>query len=149
MKSSSLRVHDGQFELHGVDPRKATPVYFLDAEHQWGAAIEISGKQAEGQVTVRLQPCGQARARFVGPDGNAIATLGTLPYLELVMTPGAPFEFFVDRMKDLEADTTFMVNVDPRFYPDARQPGQPRGPATDQEGRITFPDLIPGALPDQ
>ena len=39
-----------------------------------------------------------------------------------------------------------MTNVDHKHYADARQAGQPRGPATDAEGRITFPNLIPGAM---
>jgi hypothetical protein len=146
-KMPSLHVRDGRFELQGLDPEKATPVYFLDADHQWGAAIELSGKRAGGEVTVRLRPCGRARARFVGPDGKAVAKLGTLPYIELLMTPGSPQHArgMMERSQ-LAADATFMVNVDPKHYPDAREVGQPRGPATDSEGRITLPDLIPGAL---
>ena len=70
-----VHARDGRFELHGFDPEKAAPVYFLDADHEWGAAVELSGKQAGEDLTVRLQPCGQAKARFVGPDGKPVARL--------------------------------------------------------------------------
>ena len=67
---------------------KTSPVYFLDAEHRWGAAVEFSGKQAGEELTVRLEPCGQAKARFVGPDGKPVAKLDMGPYFKLIMTPG-------------------------------------------------------------
>jgi hypothetical protein len=135
-----IHARDGRFELHGFDPEEATPVYFLDADHQWGAAVELSGKQAGEELTIRLQPCGQAKARFVGPGGKPIAKLGTFPYLELLMTPG-PHQDTHDRMEQaqLAADAAFMPNVDPKHY------WGPRGPSSDAEGRICLPVLIPGA----
>jgi hypothetical protein len=132
-----VHAHDGRFELHGFDPEKATPVYFLDADHGWGAAVELSGKQAGEEVTVRLQPCGQVKARFVGPDGKPVAKLNVWPYFQLLMTPGPNRSGFVDRGKLLTADAAFMPNVDPKHYPNEL--------ATDSEGRITLPALIPGA----
>ena len=45
---------------------------FLDPEHEWGATVEVSGKQAGEDLTIRLQPCGRAKARFVGPDGKPV-----------------------------------------------------------------------------
>ena len=49
-----LTIHsrDGSFELHGLDPERATRVYFLDADHQWGATVELSGKQAGKEQTI-------------------------------------------------------------------------------------------------
>ena len=71
----TLHARDGLFELHGLDPEKPTRVSFLDADHQWGATVEISAKQAGEDLLVRLQPCGQAKARFVGPDGKPVAKM--------------------------------------------------------------------------
>jgi hypothetical protein len=68
----TLPVRDGRFEIHGLDPEKEYRAYFFDAEHDWGAAVTLSGKQADQQLTVQLQPCGQAVARFVGPDGKPL-----------------------------------------------------------------------------
>ncbi len=62
-------------------PRAST----LDPEHEWGATVELSGKQAGEEVTIRLQPCGRATVRFVGPDGRPVAR--HQPLLEFVATP--------------------------------------------------------------
>jgi ribosomal protein L7Ae-like RNA K-turn-binding protein len=31
----------GAFELHGLDPEEAVPVYFLDSKNELGAVMEI------------------------------------------------------------------------------------------------------------
>jgi hypothetical protein len=134
-----VHTHDGRFELHGFDPEKPSPVYFLDAEHRWGAVVEYSGAQSAEELTVRLQPCGQAKARFHGPDGAPIANLNSFPYVRLLMTPGPSSSGYVDRGRELAADEAFLPNVDPKHY------GRQQAPVTDAEGRITLPDLIPGA----
>ena len=132
-----LHTRDGEFELRGLDPEKTAPVYFLDADHQWGTTVEFSGKQAGENMTVRLQPCGQAKARLVNPDGKPIA--GIFPHFEILGTPGPD-----GRTKDkkeqamLAADSSYMANVDRKHYW--------RGPRTDAGGRITLLSLIPGAL---
>ena len=119
-----------------------SPVYFLDADHQWGTAVELSGKQASEDLTIRLEPCGRAKARFVGPDGKPVSKLGMFPSLQLLITPGTHSFFKPDPAEQakLEADAEFMPNVDPSHYQ------QPNEPVTDAEGCITLPDLIPGAL---
>jgi RNA polymerase sigma factor (sigma-70 family) len=132
-----IPVRDGRFELHGLGPAETTRIHLLDPEHQWGASLEISGKQAGEELTIRLQPCGQAKARFVGPDGKPVAK--HRPGLEFVMTPG-PSKYSRNKsdQSELEADSDHLANVDRRHYWN--------GPRTDAEGRITLPDLIPGAL---
>jgi RNA polymerase sigma factor (sigma-70 family) len=133
------QAHQGRFELHGFDTDKKSPVYFLDAEHRWGAAVEFSGTLAAEELTVRLEPCGQARARFVGPDGKPIEKLEMDLYFKLIMTPGPAHTGSIDRGSQLAADETWVAGVDPKHYE------RPHGPVTDAEGRITLPDLIPGA----
>ncbi len=140
-----IHAHDGRFELTGFNPEKATPVYFLDTDHRWGAAIELSGKQAGQELTIRLQPCGQARARFIGPDSKPVAKLNVWIYFQILMTPGTSTIGFADRGESLAADGAFLPNVDPKHYSGDRQVGEPRGPVTDSEGRVTLPALIPGA----
>jgi RNA polymerase sigma factor (sigma-70 family) len=129
--------HDGRFELPGFDPEKAVPAYFLDTDHEWGTVVELSGKQAGEELAVRLQPCGQARARFVGPDGKPIAKFIVWPYIYIMMTPGMVRGKRVDAGSELAADEAFLPNVDRKHHP--------TGLATDAEGRVTLPDLIPGA----
>jgi hypothetical protein len=132
------RVHAGRFELHGFDVEKPMPAYFLDAEHEWGIAVELSGRQADEDLVIRLQPCGQARVRFLGPDGKPVARLNVFPYIELLMTPGATRIMIAGRGEQPAADEAFLPRVDFKHYPN--------GPSTDADGRITLPDLIPGAL---
>jgi RNA polymerase sigma factor (sigma-70 family) len=133
----TIHARDGSFELHGLDPEKTARVSILDADHEWGTTVELSGKQATEDMTIRLQPCGQAKARFVGPDGKPIAK--QRPLFEVLGTPGPP-----ERTRDkkqqamLAADSAYVGSVDRKHYWN--------GPFTDADGRITLPDLIPGAL---
>jgi protocatechuate 3,4-dioxygenase beta subunit len=63
-------VRDGRFELHGLAPDTEVPVFFLEPRRKLGATIHVSGKSAAGgPVTVRLEPCGTAKARLVDPGG--------------------------------------------------------------------------------
>jgi RNA polymerase sigma factor (sigma-70 family) len=133
-----VKVRDGRFELHGVDPQESVRISILDAEHEWGATVAVSGKQASEDLTIRLQPCGRAKMRFVGPDGRRVARPSVL--FEFVATPGPSI---YGRRKPQEqamlaADADFLANVDRKHYWD--------DPVPDAEGRYTMVSLIPGAL---
>ena len=132
---------DGVFEVDGLDPEKSVPVYFLDAVNQWGAAVELSGKQSGEETTIHLQPCGQAMARFVGPDGKPLAAVDPrlLSQFEILVTPG-PHWMTRDKndQSQLAADADSVSAVDREHYADRR--------LTDGAGQTTFPVLIPGAL---
>jgi RNA polymerase sigma factor (sigma-70 family) len=82
-----VEVRDGRFELHGLDPEKACPVSFLEPEKGWGTTVQLSGKQAGKPLTIKLQPCGQAVARFVDRASKPVA--GLRPMIDIVVTPGA------------------------------------------------------------
>jgi hypothetical protein len=135
-----LHARDGSFELHGLDPEKAVPAYFLDADHDWGATLDASGKLARDGLTVQLQPCGRARARFVGPDGQPVAKLPLWRYLEILAAPGPPaFSRGVRDRAALMADSWSLAGVDREHYSSLKSP------VTDDDGRVTLPALIPGA----
>ena len=129
-------IKDGRFELHGLDPDGTARMDILDPIHQWGAALEVSGKQAGEELTVALRPCGRAKARFLGPDGKPLAN--HVPNLEFIATPGR-HPLARDKKTDMElaADSAYISNVDRKHYW--------THPSTDAEGRITLPDLIPRA----
>jgi hypothetical protein len=138
-----FHARDGFFELHGAASERSTPVYFLDADHEWGAAVELSGKQAGEDLMIRLQPNGRAKARLVGPDGKPLGGLNAIQFadLEVVVTPGpvmVPLGYSPAEKHKLAADAEAVANVDRKHYWD--------GPKTDADGRFTLPDLIPGAL---
>ena len=99
--------------------------------------VDISGKDAGEDVTIRLEPCGQAKARFVGPDGKPVAK--KQPHFEIVATPG-PTSISRDKgeQSELAADASLVANVDRKHYWNL--------PGTDDEGRITLISLIPDAM---
>jgi hypothetical protein len=133
----TIHARDGAFELHGLDTEKTTRVHILDPDHEWGATAELSGKQAGEELTIRLEPCGQAKARFVGPDGKPIPKISSR--IEILGTPGPHGR---DRRPEsesmLSADAAALVNLDRKHYWNDNR-------YTDAEGQIIFPDLIPGA----
>src|SRR4029077_7210053 len=79
-------VRDGRFELHGLAPDASTHIHVLDPEHRWGAPVEVSGRHAGQDLAIRLQSCGQAKGRFVGPDGKPLTKAEAI--YEFVAAPG-------------------------------------------------------------
>jgi RNA polymerase sigma factor (sigma-70 family) len=134
-----VKVRDGRFELHGLAPDASTRIHILDPEHEWGATVDVSGKQSGEDLTIRLEPCGQARARFVGANGKPVTKLQPM-FFEFVMTPG-PSRFSKDKQDrgKPSADADFLADIDDKHY-------QWNEPRTDAEGRFTMMSLIPGAL---
>jgi RNA polymerase sigma factor (sigma-70 family) len=129
-------VRDGRFELHGCDPAKSYPVSFLDAKNKAGVTVELSGKQAGEEVTVRLAPCGAAATRLLDGEGKPLA--GRRLGLDLVVTPGAQrFDLKAYDRGEPIADEDYVANIDRLNYWE--------GPQTDANGRVTLPALIPGA----
>jgi RNA polymerase sigma factor (sigma-70 family) len=129
-------VRDGRFEVHGLDPAKTYPVHFLDAKNKLGATADLSGKQAGEEVTVRLASCGSAAVRLVDAQGKPVAR--QYPWLEMVVTPGSDrHDFKAHEAGQLAADADFVANIDRLNHWNR--------PATDAQGRVNFPALIPGA----
>jgi hypothetical protein len=132
-----IPIRDSRFELHGLAPEASTRICVLDPKHEWGTSVQISGKQSAAEVSIRVEPCGKAKARFVGPDGKPLAKYR--PHFEFVATPGpSRYSRSKQNQADLAADAELLANVDREHYW--------RGPVTDAEGRIILPSLIPGAL---
>jgi RNA polymerase sigma factor (sigma-70 family) len=133
----TIHARDGSFELRGLDPDKTARVSILDADHEWGTTVELSGRQATDEMTIKLEPCGRASARFVGADGKPVAKIS--PHLEILGTPG-PSKFTKDPKERamLAADAAIVGNLDRKHYWTR--------PLTDADGRVVLPNLIPGAL---
>jgi protocatechuate 3,4-dioxygenase beta subunit len=126
----------GCFEIHGLDPEGTCPVFFLDAKRQQGAVVELSGKQAGQEVTVRLAPCGKATARYVDAKRKPLANYQPSP--DIVITPGRwPMDPNGQDRGELTADQGALINLDRHNYW--------YRPKTGADGRVTFPALIPGA----
>ena len=77
------------------------------------------------------------QARFVGPDGKPVPKLS--PHFELLGSPGPDrWDLRPESKAQLAADAVWLINLDRKHYWN--------GQLTNAEGRITLPDLIPGAL---
>ncbi len=88
-------------------------------------------------MTIRLQPCGTARVRFVEPNGRPVA--GHYSSFEFLATPGPDPMGRDDRDRSaLAGDTSLVANIDRKHYWTQRR--------TDAEGRLVLNALIPGAL---
>jgi hypothetical protein len=133
------RAYDGNFELHGLNPDIAVPVFFLDAKHKLGATQKISGKSAAGgAVIVRLEPCGTAKARLVNPTGKPLTgfRLGPL-FTRMVITPGALARVAQQKSEHLSAEEDRLSTIDPINYANPL--------ISEADGWVTLPALITGA----
>jgi hypothetical protein len=135
---SHVSTRDAQFEIHGLDPDAELPVHFLEPRRKLGATAHFSGKAASGgPVTVRLEPCATAKARLVDPEGTPVRGFSRQWLIWMLVTPG-PFNSIQARKEGLVlADEARLRAVDPINYE--------RDPISDDQGRIIFPALIPGA----
>jgi beta-lactamase regulating signal transducer with metallopeptidase domain len=134
-----LATRGGRFELHGCDPDSSAPVFFLDAKRQWGAVVELAGKQTGQDLEVKLKPCGSATVRLVDDQGKPLRAGRRAAHLVIVLTPGASFADLtpsMDKQSPLMADAIHVANLDREHYNELK---------TDPEGRMAFPTLIPGA----
>ena len=123
----------GRFELTGLAKDTDYPVYFLDPKRRLGATEII--KAGEGDRTVVLKPCGQARLRAVDKDGEPGADHVSV---EMVVTPGAlRYDFDAVRHGELAADADYVANID--------RTNHWNRPQSDEQGYILLPALIPGA----
>jgi len=112
-----IAVKDGTFALTGLSPKAKLSIFVLDRTNARGAVAEVSGKD----VTVKLQPCGQAKGRFV--DAGDKPLKGRSVRLDFV----------------LDADRqTWLSQADALGGWAALKP-------SDAEGRVIVPGLIPGA----
>jgi RNA polymerase sigma factor (sigma-70 family) len=134
-------VSNGSFRLPLPDLDTQCRVLFLDAENGQGAAADFSGKQSGGEpAVIRLSPCGSATVRFVDSQGKPLANYRPLvwalvPPVEVVFYPKDMMEI---QSRHLRADgSVWLGHMDRKNYE--------TGPVTAADGRVTLPNLIPGA----
>jgi hypothetical protein len=135
----TIRTRDSRFAVHGLDPDAKVPILFFAAEEKLGATVMLSGKSASnGPITVRLEPCGLARARLVDRDKKPVAGFRGARMIAMIVTPG-PSPGEPGQEDQVTGDLGALPWIDPSHY--ANGPG----PLSDADGWITLPALIPGA----
>ena len=138
--NNRIQVRDGRFALHGIDPDVETPAYFLEPRRKLCATVRFSGKAtAKLLFTVRLEPCGAARARLIDADGKPVARYPASRASSMIVTPGPPSQPAAGPNEPagglLFADELSVVRLDPVNYGADFQ--------SDAGGRLTFPSLVP------
>ena len=116
----------------GLDSNREYPIHFLDAKRQVGGTARV--KAADATPTIRLEPCGEATARFVDSEGNPQVKVQADLHLRM---PSLNRNSSEASERQPRRDEDFVANIDRINYRPA--------PKTDEEGRVTFPALIPGA----
>jgi hypothetical protein len=124
-----IPIEDGMLELPGFDAAHSNPVFLLDHSGQFGATVSLNGREDRPLV---LEPCGQARFRFVDDQGKPMPDY--MPMLLLVITPGVPATHHIEANRPLWVDSVIWSNV--------RRNERPK---TDADGRVTVDGLLPGA----
>ena len=123
--------------MHGLDHDADVPVSFLEPKRKLGATVRFSGKQADGgPIVVKLEPCGTATARVVGPDSKPLRGVTSPAIIRMVVTPGELSAVKARKEGTLMPDAGVLNAVDPVNYA--------KPPATDDQGRVALPVLIPG-----
>lgn len=126
----------GRFAFTGCDPERSYIALVLDLGRRLGAALTISGKQAGDEVTIRLAPCGAARARLLDGKGQPLAD--EIPELRAVLVPG-PHGI------DKKHPEVLLAEEGTIRYPDHLSMTYHNREKTDAEGRVTMLGLVPGA----
>jgi hypothetical protein len=131
-------LRDGWFELSGIGQEGDVPVYFLEAEHDLGAVVNVSAKRAGSEpLIVGLERCGTAKARFLGPDGKPVAGFRAGLW---IVPPGLSTD--VPALGVRSWPSTDAVNPS-EFRP--RPYTRPTLPRSDAQGWLEYTGLIPGA----
>jgi hypothetical protein len=132
-----LACTDGRFEMPGCDPDRTHTASLFDSARRQGATVELTKQNATEPATVRLRPCGTARARLVDAGGKPLVKYR--PQFTYLLTEGAPSRFYLNAGANeypLEADQCYVSELGWDLF---------GGVETDADGRITFPALVPGA----
>jgi RNA polymerase sigma factor (sigma-70 family) len=151
-----VEVRDGKFEVPLCDVEAKYHLYFFDAQNQWGAVAEVSGK--DRAPVVKMAACGSAKARLVDVQGKPRA--GYRPLLWLLLPPGPHPAVPHSRWEGLAPDSSFIPPIANFHTP---EPGSKKwtlgkvwwagidpvhygkGFQTDARGTIALPALIAGA----
>ena len=135
-----IPVRDGRFELHGLDPEATARIHVLDAEHEWGASVEVSGKQAGEDAddpASALRP-GQGAVR----RARRQALAKHQPHFEFVATPG-PSRYSRNKQDqaELAADAELRRQRRPQALLELRRAPTPRAASPcPADPRRTVPD---------
>lgn len=124
-------LRNGVLELEGLASDQTYPMFLLDTKNKLGATVDLKSDQSDVKVT--LQPCGNAKARFIDTEGKPLANQEL--HLMLVATPGANM-MQMGNADEVLSDEDFVQNFD-------RDESSER--KSNADGMSLATKLIPGA----
>ena len=126
---------NGQIVFSGLSEDEEYPVFVMDPKKRHAIKATISA--SDTSPTIKLAPCASANATFVYPDGKP--AVEKMYVLEMVAREGANrFDSAAIRGGKPICDADYSANID-------RYNQRPNGGVTDEQGRLDFLGLIPGA----
>ena len=127
-------VAEGRFEISGLAADQEYPIHFLDSKRRLGATL--IAKAGMPAPRILLEPCGEAKVRFVDDSGKPVANYE--PTIYMVITPGGVALSASDmKAGKLAADEDFISNIDRANH---QMPER-----ADADGKMVIPALVPGA----
>jgi len=126
-----IPIEEGLLALPGFEPKHTNPVYLVDRKCEYGATVWLSNAELTSPPIV-LERCGKVRMRIVNDKGKPLANY--LPFVFIVVTPGAPATHFIEPNQLLWLDSMNWWG---------NRAG--RETKTDADGRVTIDGMIPGA----
>ena len=131
---------DGNFELPGCDPTESRTIFLLDAKAQLGATAILNPRNHKDKPPViRLVPCGSATVQLVDKQGTprrnqSLNTQNLILQTDLIGKEGVinP-QYGTQTLRHIRWGMSILDSERHKFL------------QADDDGRVTFPSLIPGA----
>jgi hypothetical protein len=130
-------LHNGHLKIRGVPPDGELLVFLLDPVGRQGKVLPVHGSDADKPLNVTLEKCGSVTYRFVDPKGKPVPGYAGDTLLNLLFLPEDFMTTSMSNDQVLNRQGSFQRYFD---YLNCRDL------MSDENGTLTVPALIPGAI---
>jgi hypothetical protein len=135
---TSRTVFDGQLQIRGLAPDEGRLVWLVDPLAKQGKLLHVKASDGDVSDRIALEPCGAVTMRFVDGENHPVpGYTPELPPIQLMFLPEETVQGNISDQIVANADGLLLDLFDYRNAHDF---------TTDQDGRMTFSALIPGAI---
>ena len=131
-------IYDGKLSVHGIPPEGERTVWLLDAENKQGKVLHVRANDANQPLNIALEKCGSVSRRYVDAKQNPVA--GYRPEFVAVQMSFLPEDSFQGKTSNDQFVNFNAIIVD--LFEDRNGSNV----MSDENGRLTYPALIPGAI---
>jgi beta-lactamase regulating signal transducer with metallopeptidase domain len=146
LKRLMKKIGDNKFSITCCDLQRPISLAFLARGSGLGLHTEIAAEDIGTEVvTLKLQPLGQAKARFVDKDNKPLNAFRPLTWMSL---PRTPFSTAADLEQQTEAKSQYISLQQPfdSVWTNILHKHTHGSLRTGADGNATFKALIPGAI---